>query len=102
MRRCSDGRWQGRANSTAAFLGASSAGCYYWFTMAVQRDVAAPLEREGVTYTDWGIEIRHPNGAVTHLPPGTELDDEHLQDTHEVAELVGQVYPPGYDIDKGR
>ena len=37
---------------------------------------------------DWGIEIRHPNGAVTHLPPGAELDDEHLQDTHEVAELV--------------
>ena len=51
---------------------------------------------------EWGIKVWHPNGAVTHLPLGTDLDVEHLQELHDMAELAGQIYPPGYDMEKGR
>ena len=60
------------------------------------------MELEGVTYMDGGIRVEHPNGAVSHLPLGTELDEQHLQELHEMAALDARFYPAGYDIDKGR
>ena len=73
-----------------------------WDHMVLKREVSAPLELGGVTHMEWGARIEHPNGAVTHLPLGVELDEEYLQELHETAEFDAQLYPAGYDIDKGR
>ena len=31
--------------------------------------------------------VQHPNGAVSHLPPGTELNEDHLQALRESADF---------------
>ena len=56
--------------------------------MKPARDATIPLDVEGVSYEDWGIRVQHPNGAVSHLPPGTELNEDHLQALHESADLA--------------
>ena len=56
------------------------------------RDATVPVDAEGVSYEEWGIRVQHPNGAVSHLPPGTELNEDHLQALRESADLAVRVH----------
>ncbi len=56
--------------------------------MKPARGATVPVDAEGVSYEEWGIRVQHSNGAVSHLPPGTELNEDRLQDLRESADLA--------------
>lgn len=56
--------------------------------MEPAREATIPLDAEGVSCEEWGIRVQHPNGAVSHLPPETELSEGHLQALRESADLA--------------
>ena len=56
--------------------------------MEPAREVTIPLDVEGVSREEWGIRVQHPNGAVSHLPPETELSEDHLQALRESADFA--------------
>lgn len=50
-------------------------------------EATIPAGTGDVSCEEWGIGVQHPNGAVSHLPPGTELNDDFLQALDESAEM---------------
>ena len=55
-------------------------------------DATPPVDVEGVSCEGWGIRVQHPDGAMSHLPSKTELNADHVQALHELADLAVRVH----------
>lgn len=55
-------------------------------------DATPPVDVEEVSCEEWAIRVQHPNGAVSHLPSKTELNADHVEALHELADLAVRVH----------